>query len=184
MAGRGSLSCLLAYGNANEIVVEMAHEVLTAVKHTPVLAGVNGTDPFMLRDYFLKQLKDMGFAGIQNFPTVGLFDGKMRVNLEETGMGYGLEVDLVKAAHDLELLTTPYVFDTKESEQMTGAGADIIVAHMGLTTSGTIGAETAMSLIAHERVQNIADAANLFAMMSWSFATEGQLRTLKMLVMF
>ena len=160
MAGRGSLSGLLAYGNANEIVVEMAHEVLTAVKHTPVLAGVNGTDPFMLRDYFLKQLKDMGFAGIQNFPTVGLFDGKMRVNLEETGMGYGLEVDMVRAAHDLELLTTPYVFDTKESEQMTGAGADIIVAHMGLTTSGTIGAETAMSLeAAAERVQNIADAA-------------------------
>ena len=160
MAGRGSLSGLLAYGNANEIVVKMAHEVLTAVKHTPVLAGVNGTDPFMLRDYFLKQLKDMGFAGIQNFPTVGLFDGKMRVNLEETGMGYGLEVDMVKAAHDLELLTTPYVFDTKESKQMTGAGADIIVAHMGLTTSGTIGAETAMSLeVAAERVQNIADAA-------------------------
>lgn len=160
MAGRGSLSGLLAYGNANEIVVEMAHEVLTAVKHTPVLAGVNGTDPFMLRDYFLRQLKDMGFAGIQNFPTVGLFDGKMRVNLEETGMGYGLEVDLVKAAHDLELLTTPYVFDKKESEQMTRAGADIIVAHMGLTTSGTIGAETAMSLEdAAERVQNIADAA-------------------------
>ena len=160
MAGRGSLSGLMAYGNANEIVVEMAHEVLTAVKHTPVLAGVNGTDPFMLRDYYLKQLKDMGFAGIQNFPTVGLFDGKMRVNLEETGMGYGLEVDLVKAAHDLELLTTPYVFDTKESEQMTGAGADIIVAHMGLTTSGTIGAETAMSLeVAAQRVQNIADAA-------------------------
>ena len=160
MAGRGSLSGLLAYGNANEIVVEMAHEVLTAVKHTPVLAGVNGTDPFMLRDYFLRQLKDIGFAGIQNFPTVGLFDGKMRVNLEETGMGYGLEVDLVKAAHDLELLTTPYVFDNKESEQMTRAGADIIVAHMGLTTSGTIGAETAMSLEdAAERVQNIADAA-------------------------
>ena len=160
MAGRGSLSGLLAYGNANEIVVEMAHEVLTAVKHTPVLAGVNGTDPFMLRDYFLRQLKDMGFAGIQNFPTVGLFDGKMRVNLEETGMGYGLEVDLVKAAHDLELLTTPYVFDNKESEQMTRAGADIIVAHMGLTTSGAIGAETAMSLeVAAERVQNIADAA-------------------------
>ena len=160
MAGRGSLSGLLAYGNANEIVVDMAHEVLTAVKHTPVLAGVNGTDPFMLRDYFLRQLKDMGLAGIQNFPTVGLFDGKMRVNLEETGMGYGLEVDLIKAAHDLELLTTPYVFDTKESEQMTGAGADIIVAHMGLTTSGAIGAETAMSLeVAAERVQNIADAA-------------------------
>ena len=160
MAGRGSLSGLMAYGNANEIVVEMAHEVLTAVKHTPVLAGSERDRSLMLRDYFLKQLKDMGFAGIQNFPTVGLFDGKMRVNLEETGMGYGLEVDLVKAAHDLELLTTPYVFDTKESEQMTGAGADIIVAHMGLTTSGTIGAETAMSLeVAAERVQNIADAA-------------------------
>ena len=146
MAGRGSLSGLMAYGNANEIVVEMAHEVLTAVEHTPVLAGVNGTDPFMLRDYFLRQLKDMGFAGIQNFPTVGLFDGKMRTNLEETGMGYGLEVDLVAAARDLDLLTTPYVFNPDEAERMTRAGADIIVAHMGLTTKGTIGAETAMTL--------------------------------------
>ena len=146
MAGRGSLSGLMAYGNANEIVVEMAHEVLTAVEHTPVLAGVNGTDPFMLRDYFLRQLKDMGFAGIQNFPTVGLFDGKMRTNLEETGMGYGLEVDLVAAARDLDLLTTPYVFNTDEAERMTRAGADIIVAHMGLTTKGNIGAETAMTL--------------------------------------
>lgn len=146
MAGRGSLSGLLAYGNANEIVVEMAHEVLTAVKHTPVLAGVNGTDPFMLRDYFLRQLADMGFAGIQNFPTVGLFDGKMRTNLEETGMGYGLEVDLVAAARDLDLLTTPYVFSTDEAERMTKAGADIVVAHMGLTTKGNIGAETAMTL--------------------------------------
>jgi predicted TIM-barrel enzyme len=146
MAGRGSLSGLMAYGNANEVVVEMAHEVLTAVEHTPVLAGVNGTDPFMLRDYFLRQLKDMGFAGIQNFPTVGLFDGKMRTNLEETGMGYGLEIDLVAAAHDLDLLTTPYVFNTDEAERMTRAGADIVVAHMGLTTKGTIGAHTAMTL--------------------------------------
>ena len=160
MAGRGSLSGLLAYGNANEIVIEMAREVLTAVMHTPVLAGVNGTDPFMLRDHFLRQLKDMGFAGIQNFPTVGLFDGKMRLNLEETGMGYGLEVDLVAAARDLDLLTTPYVFNVEESEAMTRAGADVIVAHMGLTTSGTIGAETAMSLEnAARKVQEIADAA-------------------------
>jgi len=146
MAGRGSLSGLMAYGNANEVVVEMAHEVLTAVEHTPVLAGVNGTDPFMLRDYFLRQLKDMGFAGIQNFPTVGLFDGKMRTNLEETGMGYGLEIDLVATAHDLDLLTTPYVFNTDEAERMTRVGADIVVAHMGLTTKGTIGAHTAMTL--------------------------------------
>ena len=160
MAGRGSLSGLMAYGNANEVVVEMAHEVLTAVDHTPVLAGVNGTDPFMLRDYFLRQLKDMGFAGIQNFPTIGLFDGKMRSNLEETGMGYGLEVDLIKAARDLDLLTTPYVFDVDESKRMTEAGADIVVAHMGLTTGGDIGAETAMTLDdAASKVQEIADAA-------------------------
>ncbi|MBT4225806.1 MAG: phosphoenolpyruvate hydrolase family protein [Opitutae bacterium] len=160
MAGRGSLSGLMAYGNANEIVVEMAHEVLTAVRHTPVLAGVNGTDPFMLRDHFLRQLKDMGFAGIQNFPTVGLFDGKMRDNLEETGMGYGLEVDLVAAARDMDLLTTPYVFNIDESEAMTRAGADIVVAHMGLTTCGTIGAETSMSLEdAAQKVQELAEAA-------------------------
>jgi predicted TIM-barrel enzyme len=134
MAGRGSLSGLMAYGNANEVVVDMAREVLTAVDSTPVLAGVNGTDPFMLRDPFLRKLKDMGFAGIQNFPTVGLFDGKMRVNLEETGMGYSLEVDLIRAARDLDLLTTPYVFNVEESKRMAEAGADIIVAHMGLTT--------------------------------------------------
>ena len=146
MAGRGSLSGLMAYGNANEIVVEMAHEVLTAVEHTPVLAGVNGTDPFMLRDFFLRQLKEMGFTGIQNFPTVGLFDGKMRTNLEETGMSYALEVDLVAAARDLDMLTTPYVFNSDEAERMTHAGADIVVAHMGLTTKGTIGAETSMTL--------------------------------------
>jgi predicted TIM-barrel enzyme len=160
MAGRGSLSGLMAYGNANEVVVDMAREVLTAVTHTPVLAGVNGTDPFMLRDPFLRQLKDMGFAGIQNFPTVGLFDGKMRVNLEETGMGYVLEVDLIRAARDLDLLTTPYVFNVEESKRMTEAGADIIVAHMGLTTGGSIGAETAMTLDdAVLEVQAIADAA-------------------------
>jgi len=160
MAGRGSLSGLMAYGNANEVVVEMAHEVLTAVEHTPVLAGVNGTDPFMLRDYFLRQLKDMGFAGIQNFPTVGLFDGKIRTNLEETGMGYGLEIDLVAAAHDLDLLTTPYVFNTDEAERMTKAGADIVVAHMGLTTKGTIGAHTAMTLEdAAKEVTAITEAA-------------------------
>ena len=160
MAGRGSLSGLMAYGNANEVVVDMAREVLTAVEHTPVLAGVNGTDPFMLRDPFLRQLKDMGFAGIQNFPTVGLFDGKMRVNLEETGMGYQLEVDLIRAARDLDLLTTPYVFNVEESERMVEAGADVIVAHMGLTTGGSIGAETAMTLDdAVREVQAIADAA-------------------------
>ncbi|MFP6886372.1 MAG: phosphoenolpyruvate hydrolase family protein, partial [Opitutales bacterium] len=160
MAGRGSLSGLMAYGNANEVVVDMAREVLTAVDHTPVLAGVNGTDPFMLRDPFLSQLKDMGFSGIQNFPTVGLFDGKMRANLEETGMGYDLEVDLIRAARDLDLLTTPYVFDVEESKRMTEAGADIVVAHMGLTTGGDIGADTAMTLDdAVGEVQAIADAA-------------------------
>ncbi len=160
MAGRGSLSGLMAYGNANEVVVDMAREVLTAVDYTPVLAGVNGTDPFMLRDPFLRQLKDMGFAGIQNFPTVGLFDGKMRVNLEETGMGYSLEVDLIRAARDLDLLTTPYVFNVEESKGMAEAGADIIVAHMGLTTGGSIGADTAMTLDdAVQEVQAIADAA-------------------------
>ena len=160
MAGRGSLSGLMAYGNANEVVVDMAREVLTAVDHTPVLAGVNGTDPFMLGDPFLRRLKDMGFAGIQNFPTVGLFDGKMRVNLEETGMGYQLEVDLVRAARDLDLLTTPYVFNVEETERMVEAGADVIVAHMGLTTGGSIGADTAMTLDdAVREVQAIADAA-------------------------
>ena len=160
MAGRGSLSGLLAYGNANEVVVDMAREVLAAVDHTPVLAGVNGTDPFMLRDPFLRRIKDMGFAGIQNFPTVGLFDGKMRVNLEETGMGYQLEVDLVRAARDLALLTTHYVFNADETECMVEAGADVIVAHMGLTTGGSIGADTAMTLDdAVREVQAIADAA-------------------------
>jgi predicted TIM-barrel enzyme len=146
MAGRGSLAGLLAYGNANEIVVEMAREVLPVVQRTPVLAGVNGTDPFMLRDKFLRDLADMGFSGIQNFPTVGLFDGTFRANLEETGMGYGLEVDLVRAARAQDLLTTPYVFSAEEAVAMAEAGADILVAHMGLTTGGTIGAETAVRL--------------------------------------
>jgi predicted TIM-barrel enzyme len=146
MAGRGSLAGLMAYGNANEIVVEMAREVLPVVKKTPVLAGVNGTDPFMLTDHFLAELKAMGFAGVQNFPTVGLFDGTIRQNLEETGMGYGLEVEMIARAHALDLLTTPYVFSAAEAVAMAEAGADIIVPHMGLTTGGSIGAETAKTL--------------------------------------
>ncbi|MGL4961072.1 MAG: phosphoenolpyruvate hydrolase family protein [Inquilinus sp.] len=146
MAGRGSLAGLLAYGNANEIVVEMAREVLPVVKQTPVLAGVNGTDPFMLTDHFLAELKAMGFAGVQNFPTVGLIDGTFRQNLEETGMGYGLEVEMIARAHALDLLTTPYVFSAAEAVAMAQAGADIIVPHMGLTTGGAIGAETAKTL--------------------------------------
>ena len=146
MAGRGSLAGMLAYGNANEIVVEMAREVLPVVKRTPVLAGVNGTDPFMLTDPFLAELKAMGFAGVQNFPTVGLIDGLFRQNLEETGMGYGLEVEMIARAHALDLLTTPYVFSAAEAVAMAEAGADIIVPHMGLTTGGSIGAETAKTL--------------------------------------
>ncbi len=160
MAGRGSLAGLLAYGNANEIVRDMAREVLTAVTHTPVLAGVNGTDPFLLRDRFLRELKEMGFAGIQNFPTVGLIDGLFRANLEETGMGYHHEVDLVAAARSLDLLTTPYVFNPEEARLMARAGADIVVAHMGLTTGGTIGAATAKTLEQSvAEVQAITDAA-------------------------
>jgi predicted TIM-barrel enzyme len=146
MAGRGSLAGILAYGNANEIVVDMAREVLPVVKKTPVLAGVNGTDPFLLTDYFLKHLGELGFSGVQNFPTVGLIDGTLRVNLEETGMGYGLEVEMIRRARALDLLTTPYVFSKDETEAMTEAGADIIVCHMGLTTGGSIGAETALTL--------------------------------------
>ena len=146
MAGRGSLSGLMPFGNANEIVKEMAREVLTTVKDTPVIAGVCGIDPFMLRDHFLKELIDLGFAGIQNFPTVGLIDGTFRANLEETGMGFGLEIDCIAAAHRLGLLTTPYVFDEEQAVAMTRAGADILVAHMGLTTGGAIGAETTSSL--------------------------------------
>jgi predicted TIM-barrel enzyme len=146
MAGRGSLAGMLAYGNANEIVKEMAREVLPVVKKTPVLAGVNGTDPFLLVDHFLDELKSMGFSGIQNFPTVGLIDGLFRKNLEETGMGYGLEIDLIAKARDKDLLTTPYVFNPDEAAAMAKAGADIIVAHMGLTTGGSIGAGTALKL--------------------------------------
>jgi len=146
MAGRGSASGLLAYGNANEIVKEMAVEVLPVVRHTPVLAGVNGTDPFILMGPFLAELKTMGFSGVQNFPTIGLFDGRMRQSFEETGMGYGLEVDMIAAAHAMDLLTTPYVFTPDEAVAMTRAGADIIVAHMGVTTGGAIGATSANSL--------------------------------------
>jgi predicted TIM-barrel enzyme len=146
MAGRGSLAGLMAYGNANEIVCEMAHEVLPVVKHTPVLAGVNGTDPFMIADSFLRRLIDLGFSGIQNFPTVGLIDGTMRANLEETGMSYSLEVELVERARRMELLTTPYVFSEDNARDMARAGADIVVCHLGLTTGGAIGAETALGL--------------------------------------
>ena len=146
MAGRGSLAGVLAYGNANEIVMEMAREVLPVVRRTPVLAGVNGTDPFCNFDLFLDQVKAIGFSGIQNFPTVGLIDGTFRANLEETGMSYALEVDLVRLARAKDLLTTPYVFNPAEAKAMTEAGADIIVAHMGLTTGGAIGASTAPSL--------------------------------------
>lgn len=146
MAGRGSLAGLLSYGDANKIVVEMGFEVLPVVKNTPVLAGVCGTDPFRVMDVYLKQLKDQGFNGVQNFPTVGLIDGVFRQNLEETGMGYGLEVEMIRKAHELDMLTTPYVFDPEQAKAMAAAGADILVAHMGLTTKGTIGAKTALTL--------------------------------------
>ena len=160
MAGRGSAAGLLAYGNANEIVKEMAVEVLPVVKKTPVLAGVNGTDPFVLMPRFLAELKEMGFSGVQNFPTIGLFDGAMRQSFEETGMGYGLEVEMIRAAHGLDLLTCPYVFTPEEARAMAEAGADVLVPHMGLTTSGTIGAQTAVSLDeAVARVQAMHDAA-------------------------
>ena len=160
MAGRGSSAGLLAYGNANEIVREMAVEVLPVVRHTPVLAGVNGTDPFILMAPFLAELKAMGFSGVQNFPTIGLFDGTMRTSFEETGMGYGLEVEMIAAAHALDLLTTPYVFSPDEATAMTRAGADIIVAHMGVTTGGSIGATSAKSLDACvAEIDAIADAA-------------------------
>lgn len=146
MAGRGSLAGVLAYGNANEIVCEMAHEVLPVVQRTPVLAGVNGTDPFMIPDEFLQRLITLGFSGVQNFPTVGLIDGTFRANLEETGMGYGLEVEMIARARKLDLLTTPYVFSEQNARDMAKAGADIVVCHLGLTTGGAIGAETAMKL--------------------------------------
>jgi len=146
MAGRGSLAGLLAYGNANEIVLDMAREVLPVVKKTPVLAGVNGTDPFLLKDYFLEQLIELGFSGVQNFPTVGLFDGVIRAQLEQTGMGYGLEVDVIRKANERDLLTTPYVFSEDNARDMARAGADIVVCHLGLTAGGTLGAQTALEL--------------------------------------
>jgi len=159
MAGRGSLAGLLAYGNANEIVVEMADEILPVVAATPVLAGVNGTDPFLRMGPFLDNLKAIGFSGVQNFPTVGLIDGTFRANLEETGMGFGLEVDMIRMAHERDLLTTPYAFNPDEAAALTSAGADIVVAHMGLTTGGSIGAETALTLDGCvDRIDRIAEA--------------------------
>ena len=160
MAGRGSLSGLLAYGNANDIVMEMAKEVLPVVKKTPVLAGVNGTDPFCQFDNFLDNVATIGFSGVQNFPTVGLIDGVFRQNLEETGMSYAREVEMIRLAHEKDLLTTPYVFDPAQAGTMAKAGADILVAHMGLTTGGTIGAETALALdTCAGRIDAIAQAA-------------------------
>jgi predicted TIM-barrel enzyme len=160
MAGRGSLSGLMPYGDANAIVLEMANEVLTVVQDTPVLAGVCGTDPFRQMPLFLRQVTEAGFSGVQNFPTVGLIDGLFRQNLEETGMGYGLEVDLIRLAREQDLLTTPYCFNANEARAMAEAGADIVVAHLGLTTKGSIGATTAVTLEnAPAKVQEIADAA-------------------------
>jgi predicted TIM-barrel enzyme len=160
MAGRGSLAGLMPYGDANAIVVEMAGEVLPVVTKTPVLAGVNGTDPFRDMDVFLDQLKVLGFAGVQNFPTVGLIDGVFRANLEETGMSYALEIDMIAKAHDKDMLTTPYVFSEQEAAAMAIAGADIIVCHMGLTTGGTIGAQTAVKLAdCPARIETWAEAA-------------------------
>ncbi len=160
MAGRGSLAGMMPYGDANQIVVEMASEVLPVVKNTPVLAGVCGTDPFRLMDIFLSQIDAIGFSGVQNFPTVGLIDGTFRQLLEETDMGYGPEVEMIRTAHQMGLLTTPYAFNESEAEQMADAGADILVAHMGLTTKGSIGAQTAFTLEdAAKRVQAIHDAA-------------------------
>ncbi|WP_107689610.1 phosphoenolpyruvate hydrolase family protein [Coprothermobacter proteolyticus] len=160
MAGRGSLAGLLAYGDANQIVLEMANEVLPIAENSAVLAGVNGTDPFKIMKNFLKQIKDIGFTGVQNFPTVGLIDGQFRQNLEETDMGYYKEVEMIAMAHDMDLLTCPYVFNENDAVEMTKAGADVIVAHMGLTTKGAIGARTALTLDdCAERIQAIHDAA-------------------------
>ncbi|WP_339730461.1 phosphoenolpyruvate hydrolase family protein [uncultured Gimesia sp.] len=160
MAGRGSLSGLMPYGNANDIVKDLGREVIPVVEKTPVLAGVCGTDPFLIRDLFLKELQAMGFAGIQNFPTVGLIDGQFRANLEETGMGFELEIDCIRAAHDLDLLTTPYAFDADQAKKLTAAGADIVVTHMGLTSGGTIGAATGKTLDdSVEAIRTMVDAA-------------------------
>lgn len=159
MAGRGSLSGMMPYGDANAIVLDMAREVIPVVEKTPVLAGVCGTDPFRLMKLFLRDIDAAGFSGVQNFPTVGLYDGKFRQNLEETGMGYGLEVDLIRTAREMNLLTTPYCFNPDEATAMAAAGADIIIAHMGLTTKGTIGASTALTLEGSAKlVQEIHDA--------------------------
>lgn len=160
MAGRGSLAGMMPYGDANAIVIDMAREVLPVIKNTPVLAGVCGTDPFRIMSNFLQEVEDVGFSGVQNFPTVGLIDGIFRQNLEETDMGYGLEVEMIRQAHQNDLLTTPYAFNEVEAEQMADAGADILVAHMGLTTKGSIGAHTALTLEeAAKKVQSIHDAA-------------------------
>jgi predicted TIM-barrel enzyme len=160
MAGRVSITGLFAYGDANSVMMEMAGEVLPIVKHTPVLAGVNGTDPFRLMPQFLKQVKETGFSGVQNFPTVGLFDGIMRENMEATGLGYDKEVEMIALAHELDLLTTPYCFTEDEAQAMVKAGADLIVAHVGLTTGGTIGATAAMTLEeAADTTMRIAEAA-------------------------
>ena len=160
MNGRGSLSGCMPYGDANGIVMEMAGEVLTVVADTPVLAGVCGTDPTRLMDVFLKQVGDAGFSGVQNFPTVGLCDGQFRANLEETGMGYGLEVEMIRQASAMDLFTTPYAFNVEEARAMAEAGADVVVAHMGLTTKGSIGASTALTLEqCPERVQEICETA-------------------------
>jgi predicted TIM-barrel enzyme len=160
MAGRGSLAGLMPYGDANAVVMEMAGEVLPVVKNTPVLAGICASDPFRLMDKFLTQIKEAGFSGVQNFPTVGLIDGTFRANLEETGMGFENEIELIRLAREQDLLTTPYVFDTDQAQQMVDAGADVLVAHMGLTTKGAIGAHTARTLDDCVRdVQAIADAA-------------------------
>lgn len=160
MAGRGSLAGMMAYGNANDIVIDMGREVLPVVRHTPVLAGVNGTDPFCIFPELLDRLRAMGFSGVQNFPTIGLFDGNFRANLEATGMGYALEVDMIRLASSRDMLTTPYVFDPDEARAMAGAGADIIVAHMGLTTGGSIGASNAPTMEESvSRIDAIAAAA-------------------------
>lgn len=161
MAGRGSLAGLMPYGDANQVVIEMAREVLPVVQHTGVLAGICASDPFRIMPKFLTELKELGFCGVQNFPTVGLIDGTFRANLEETGMGYDNEVEAIREAHKLDLLTTPYVFNIDEAEKMTRAGADVLVAHMGLTTSGSIGAATAKTLDdCVKDIQQIRDAAN------------------------
>jgi predicted TIM-barrel enzyme len=160
MAGRGSLAGLMPYGDANAIVLDMAREVLPVVPNTPVLAGVCGTDPFRIMKLFLREVDEAGFSGVQNFPTVGLFDGRIRQNLEETGMGYGLEVDMIRTAHELGMLTTPYAFNDDEAAAMAGAGADVLIAHMGLTTKGSIGAHSAVTLEeSAKRVQSMHDAA-------------------------